>query len=529
LAIACVVAGVLLALGALSLPAHLRATDARLVRAAGDNGESVRKMILDFANQGHVGAGELLRQAGRRQNLPDAGNFYRQSFVIDIEPPIADVFIHNRERDIELVRLQQSNIPAITELLQTRALNNTKLFAPSSSAAGQAFDTAVAIAACLIQQGSISEPLRNAMQAAAKTANQGGDTQPLENMLLDFLSLGERFNRDQAGAFVKNIQDPAVFSLLTEQARTAGTSLPTLYAAVILSGQPEAVAAFVRDHNDTALVDVATSLHFGAGGVKELLRRQFQLVGAPSPRESALARAVDNFCLTAPVFALTLKCLLFVLGGFFLAEAAHYARPQPSELERPLEVRGAHVARGSLFAVGFLVVAVLLSEPYLAQQGQKMEIRLHLPTVGSASPAGAAPAKPLTTMNSSNTTLLTLLLFFVLQALLYVACLVKLAEIKRQPATPRVKLKLLENEEHLFDAGLYLGFCGTIVSLILASLGVTGWSLMAAYSSTSFGIIFVSIFKIFHLRSCRRELLLLSEDDRLNVEAEAMRPMATMP
>ncbi len=34
---------------------------------------------------------------------------------------------------------------------------------------------------------------------------------------------------------------------------------------------------------------------------------------------------------------------------------------------------------------------------------------------------------------------------------------------------------------------------------------------MAAYSSTSFGIIFVSVFKIFHLRPTRRKLLLESE------------------
>ncbi len=63
----------------------------------------------------------------------------------------------------------------------------------------------------------------------------------------------------------------------------------------------------------------------------------------------------------------------------------------------------------------------------------------------------------------------------------------------------------------MFDAGLYLGFCGTIVSLILVSLGIIQPSLMAAYSSTSFGIIFVSIFKIFHLRPARRQLLLQSE------------------
>jgi formate-dependent nitrite reductase membrane component NrfD len=104
-------------------------------------------------------------------------------------------------------------------------------------------------------------------------------------------------------------------------------------------------------------------------------------------------------------------------------------------------------------------------------------------------------------------------LFFVLQALIYTACLVKLAEIRRQRVVPRIKLRLLENEEHLFDAGLYLGFAGTIISLILVSLGLIRPSLMAAYSSTSFGIIFVSIFKIFHLRPERRRLVLQSEID----------------
>jgi hypothetical protein len=36
-------------------------------------------------------------------------------------------------------------------------------------------------------------------------------------------------------------------------------------------------------------------------------------------------------------------------------------------------------------------------------------------------------------------------------------------------------------------------------------------SLMAAYSSTSFGIIFVSFFKIFHLRPARRKILMEAE------------------
>ncbi len=186
-------------------------------------------------------------------------------------------------------------------------------------------------------------------------------------------------------------------------------------------------------------------------------------------------------------------------------------------------------ARESLFAMGFLLVALLLSEPFLAQESHPLEMRLRLPTVGGPILAGAAPAQSVRSfMNHS--TLLTLLLFFVLQALIYTACVVKLAEIRRHVAAARVKLKLLENEEHLFDAGLYLGFCGTIVSLILVSLGVIEQSLMAAYSSTSFGIIFVSIFKIFQLRPARRELLLLAEEDQVNAESDPVRSsLATLP
>jgi hypothetical protein len=173
-------------------------------------------------------------------------------------------------------------------------------------------------------------------------------------------------------------------------------------------------------------------------------------------------------------------------------------------------VPGLEPARQGLWALFFLLVLVFLSEPFLAQENQQVEtpLRLQLPKLGAAVPAVTAKAtQPL--MNQW--TILSLSLFFVLQALIYMACLLKLAEIRRQNAAPRLKLRLLENEEHLFDAGLYLGFVGTIISLIVMSLGAVKFSLMAGYSSTSFGIIFVSILKIFHVRPLRRKLILESE------------------
>jgi hypothetical protein len=170
--------------------------------------------------------------------------------------------------------------------------------------------------------------------------------------------------------------------------------------------------------------------------------------------------------------------------------------------------------------LGFLLVVLLLSEPFLAQDGQKAEFafRLRLPMAGAAA-ASLMPIVKSQLMNPRS--LFTLLLFFVLQALLYCACLVKLAEIRRQKVPARMQIKLLENEEHLFDGGLYLGFAGTIVCLILVSLGIIQQSLMAAYSSTSFGVIFVSIFKIFNLRPVCRQLLMLAEAQSVAPESTA--------
>jgi hypothetical protein len=122
-----------------------------------------------------------------------------------------------------------------------------------------------------------------------------------------------------------------------------------------------------------------------------------------------------------------------------------------------------------------------------------------------------------------------MLLFFVLQGLLYIASLVKLAEIRRQRVEPRIKLRLLENEDHLFDAGLYLGFLGTIVAFIIYSISTQHhFDLMVAYSSTSFGILFVSVFKIFNLRPVRRRFLLEAEAEPVAVATTANTPAPSL-
>jgi hypothetical protein len=374
--------------------------------------------------------------------------------------------------------------------------------------------------------------------ALAATSHLSGDPQRLEQVLLDLMSLGQRFNWGELAAFVGQIQDPETLRLLANLVRRNEGQLPLVFAAVQLSGKPAQVAAYLMNFSRSGVKDLGVSLRYGVGGVNELLRRNRQLYSSRWNQEpvgltvSGAVRALAaELCWRLPWLGLTVKWLIYLTAGFLLAAALHFARPAATTLERPLQVRGFHIAREMLFALGFLLVVLLLSEPFLAQESQKVAFpfRLRLPTVGSVVPAGT-PGVNRTIMNQlSHLSLLTLLLFFVLQGLLYTGCLVKLAEIRRQNLPSRVKLKLLENEDHLFDAGLYVGFAGTIISLILVSLGVIQPSLMAAYSATSFGIIFVSVFKIFHLRPLRRKLLLEAEAAPAETLSPAAAPRLATP
>ena len=104
-------------------------------------------------------------------------------------------------------------------------------------------------------------------------------------------------------------------------------------------------------------------------------------------------------------------------------------------------------------------------------------------------------------------------MFFIIQLAIYLYCLVRITEVKKQDAKPQLKLKLLQNEENLFDSGLYVGLGGTVISLILLVAGVLQASLIAAYASTLFGIIFVAILKIFNVRPYASQLIIENEDN----------------
>jgi len=554
----CAIPALLLLACGVVVPAHLRAVDASVLQRAGRHTTPLIEQGLTLVQQGNLGAAQLLLQAAQTEGVPDwqrfglaltnlalphplwavwGGGDPRLERLFGSDPhlpksgsePFTDFVVREDNRAVVFELLRASPLPAVQELLRCRTLTNTVVFSPSQSASGQALDTALAVCGLLLERGRLSGGLSKAVFELAGASNRGGEPQRLEQVLLDLMSLGQRFNWGQLVGFVGQIQDAETLRLLANLVRKSDGQLPVLFAAVQFSGNPTLVAAYLMNFSQSGLQDLGASLRFGAGGVSELLQRNQRLqvsrfsrqAGEPTVFGAVLSLAAD-LCWRMPRLGLTVKWLLYLAAGFLMAAALHFAHPAASTLERPLQVRGFHVAREVLFAVGFLLVVLLLSEPFLARESQRVAFpfRLRLPMVGSVVPAGTTGVNRTIMNQLSQLSLLTLLLFFVLQGLLYTACLVKLAEIRRQNLPSRIKLKLLENEDHLFDAGLYLGFAGTIVSLILVSLGVIQPSLMAAYSSTSFGIIFVSVFKIFHLRPERRKLL-------LEAEAASAEPLAS--
>jgi hypothetical protein len=513
------------------VPMHLRAVDVSVLQRAGKGRLSVIDRCVALQREGKGDAAELILQAAQNEKIwwvgtlpsvlalhtPDEPLFPGGPMVTS-NTPVTSQVIRLATRDSVLAYLEANGSPAVKELLRTRDLTNTVLFSPSSSASGQAFDAAVSVSGLLLAGNHLAPPLRDTLLERATLARTRANAQPLEEILMDLMSLGQRLNWGQLTAFVGEIQDAKTLGILADQMRNAGAQLPVLFSAVVLSGNPDEVAKYVTDFSKTGLGDLGASLRYGEGGLDELLQRHQRIYSSAQRQQWSSSgpmelffRAGADYALRAPWFALMVKWFFYISSGFLLAAAVHFMWPEPTELEKPLRVRGFHVARELLFGLGFLIVVLLLSEPFLASESQKAEFafRFRLPMMAGVAAANIVPTVKASFMNPNS--LLTLGLFFVLQGLIYCACLVKLAEIRRQKVPARIQLRLLENEEHLFDAGLYLGFGGTIVCLILVSLGSIHFSLMAAYSSTCFGILFVVVFKIFNLRPARRQLLMQSE------------------
>ena len=213
--------------------------------------------------------------------------------------------------------------------------------------------------------------------------------------------------------------------------------------------------------------------------------------------------------------ALIIKIIFLISFFFFLLLFLTNVIPRPSYLRANSHFFLRWARRFSVSAVWGLL-AILALEPTLLQTPR-----------GQVSVAGFdfALANLLAfaneeSMADQNLTIVTAIIagvFLLVQVAIFMVCLSRISSVKNEELNASLKLNLLDNEENLFDLGLYVGLGGTVLSLILLLvLDVKQDALIGAYTSTLFGILFVVALKIFVVRPYRNHLLVSQSDETRN-------------
>ncbi|MEO6568238.1 MAG: hypothetical protein ABIO94_05700 [Opitutaceae bacterium] len=551
-------AGMVVAVVAWSLPVNLKSVSPALLRAAGEGTASLGSFGRDLVASEKFGPAALVLNAARAVHDPRApvlegalndvavkqpglmawGGWdpfldplfhLRQTEGHPTSTPILTFFIPERARETLRRYLANSGSQGVQAVLALRDIQNTGRFVPALRPGGQPLDALILLTGLLFQGERLSRPLqlelRTLTEEAAKTKTLG----ELEPFFLDLLALGRRLDWTQLTELLRRTESTKTVGQYAHLSRVAPDELALIYSAALFSDSPDAadkVAIYLIQYGKAGLEDVRLALGHGQGAVKQLLLRQVPINRIAAPALNTVAELV----LPHPQFVLVLKYFGYVLGAFLVLRG----------LDRTLALPGDYGASStSLFHVKSGVLAVMLaglmvvaSEPFLlkAAPPSEFQLRLRLPVLVATNEVPPAEnSKPASPMDPS--TLLSIALFAALQIAMYFICLQKIREVARQEVPPLVKLRLMENEDNLFDGGLYIGIAGTATALVLQVLRVLPGDLLAAYSSNLFGITCVALVKIRHVRPYKRELIMDSQMTSVPVARETapLTPVAALP
>jgi hypothetical protein len=522
----------LLAALGLIMPAHLRALDPYVIRAHGAAGKSLVETAAETARHNPavgkllLGAAESLKVSGtdavveqlreasvdrtRKRTILERLEEQESGRIQVAETPVLTALRKTANRTLLLNSLQ--SIEA-RQVLRTRERTNWTIFASTRSAAGAPLDVAVLTTAFLMEQRAFAPASRLRDEVLLMTADS--KAVGLEQFYLSIFALAKRFSSEQIIALTENLPTSAALHIVTRSMQEKADATPLLYSATVVTKNGAALASYLDRFRLEAEKDLGFALGTGVNGLQFVLENQQPVYRCKAYDAVArqqwlgfISRPLLAFGTNMPRLALLLKFVLIGAGAFVVAYSMKFLPAETAAGSFVFFPRFS-LARRAAFACVFLLLAILLGEPYLAQGEQKSgSVSFHFPILGAANPAPEIPKAKTTTPMIDQHTLLAIVTFLVLQVIIYTLCLVKLAEIRKQPVPGEMKLKLLDNEDLLFDAGLYCGLFGTAASLMLLTLGAIKPSLVSAYSSTLFGILFVAVLKIGHVRPLKRRLLL---------------------
>lgn len=523
---------------AASIPAYFAECGRKTVSAAGFGTPSpldISKIYLDSAKISP--ALEIARAAGLAGLVePAATAFYAehpQWLPFGGKSPVLEAFyksLPESERVVAPVALYsvlathdvraklaqyllESENGLVRKLLSLRTLN-TAMFPPAYTSAGAPFEASLLSNALFVQSGVLGGKLLREISALADSAAASAESkEAFEKYSLAVLTLAKTCDWATLASLMPEF---STTSQVYDFARAYGSLSPEnarlMLAASFVSSRADDCAKYLAGDSDSRKIkSLGYALAHGEGSLDFLLDRDapiyenspFAEFLAPvcAPVESFFAPFVAKF----PVGALVLKVALAVVGGYL------FIRGFIRLFKRRRDTRAWYsplaLARGLLEAVVVATLYFVALEPYaftikINENAAAPDLRFAFTKVINT--IGEETMK----FESDTATLAAVALFFVLQLAVYVFSLIRLSAIKRTPATAKLKLQLLENEENLFDLALYIGLAGTVTSLILLTVGIVNASLMAAYASTLFGILFTALIKIFHVRPYKRKLLI---------------------
>lgn len=528
-AVAAVVAGALLVALAWMLPVNLKSVSPSLLRAAGQRTPTVAGLGQQLVDAEKVGPAQLVLEAARTVKDPGVAALDRSVAALAehqgelvawggwdpfLEPlfklrgpgaptestPVLNFLIPQHARDSLRDYLSNSRSLGVLALLKTRDITDTGQFVPAKQPGGQPLDAVILLTALLYQGEHLSPSLQRELRQLAETAVQQHRLGELESFYIDLLSLSQRLNWVQLGELLRRTEDGKTVGEYAHLARVAPGQLPLIYAAALFSDSADRVANYLIRYGKTGAEDLQTALADGQGAVRQLMARQVPVKRGGGPTLGEVA----GVALLHPKLALVLKYLAYVLGAFLIFRG----------LDRGLFPRGDGAPttlprmQSGILAFAFAGLLVLATEPYLLKAAPLSEYRFKIviPLLANTGTPPETPPVSLTAMNTS--TIVSIGIFAVLQIITYLICLRKLNEIYRQDLPAPLKLRLVENEDNLFDSGLYVGMMGTATALVLQVIGVIDHNLLAAYSSNLFGLVCVALVKIRHVRGFKRRLIL---------------------
>ena len=287
------------------------------------------------------------------------------------------------------------------------------------------------------------------------------------------------------------------------------TEFPAVYAASVWSGQPEAVTRYLMTHGRPGTRWLQDAMRQGRGAMKMVLAQQL-------PVSDSAGLGLDSaaaFSLRHPGWALFVKYLLLGIGCIILMRAWNSFFT--------VGATGANAVRDFILrrramACALFLTLVALGEPVFLQPAQSSEytVSINLPVLSEDENQTPTKESNIAMLATTNIILNAILFvaFAAIQIFVYLTCKSKVDEVRHGVGDPLLKLRLLENEDNLFDMGLYIGIAGTALTLAIKMLAPQfGINLSVAYASNIFGILCVALVKIHHVRGARQQLIMDAE------------------